>query len=204
VSTATNSTERAVSLRQTVREDWIANRRSWSSPGLHALAVHRLGTRLDQDRRTRGIRQVLSLAHRVLFVIVRNVYGIELSPDAKIGRRFRIAHQGGIVVGGGVVIGDDCFIRHNVTIGWVRGRELARGDRYAPRIGSNVEIGPGAVVLGGIDVGDGSKIGPNAVVLADVPAGSRAFAPPAKVMRTPPGAPDTPRDEGPIARQTSR
>ena len=82
-----------------------------------------------------------------LDLFVRNVYGIQLSPQTQIGRRLRIVHQHGIVIHKSAVIGDDCLIRHGVTIGAARGPG-------APRLGDRVEVGAGAVLVGNIRIGD--------------------------------------------------
>lgn len=85
----------------------------------------------------------------------------------------------GIVIGGGVVIGDDCLLRQNVTIG-------AIGDGTgSPRIGHGVQIGAGAVIVGDIVIGDGAMIGPNSVVTTDVPPGARVVAAPSRILAEP-------------------
>lgn len=71
-------------------------------------------------------------------------------------------------------IGRDCRIYQNVTIGEVGGR--------APRIGRRCLIGAGAVLVGGITVGDGAKIGAGAVVSRDVPPGCTVVAQPPRVL----------------------
>jgi len=65
-------------------------------------------------------------------------------------------------------IGADCRIYQNVTIGEV--------DRQAPWIGNRCLIGAGAVLVGGIHVGDGVRIGAGAVVSTDIPDGSTVVA----------------------------
>ena len=82
-----------------------------------------------------------------------------------------IGHQSGIVVHANAVIGDECFIRQNVTIG---ATSFERADE-APTLGRGVSVGCGAVILGGITIGDRAKIGPNAVVMVDVPADTSVF-----------------------------
>jgi serine O-acetyltransferase len=63
-----------------------------------------------------------------------------------------------------VVIGNNCNLSHGVTLG-----QLNRGEKAGcPVIGNNVYIGPGAVVIGRIRVGDHAAIGANAVVIGDV------------------------------------
>jgi serine O-acetyltransferase len=73
-------------------------------------------------------------------------------------------------------IGADCFVHHEVTIGW--DDEGAR----APVLGRNVYVGAGAKVLGAITIGDDVRIGANAVVLGDVPDGCTAVGVPARIV----------------------
>ena len=67
----------------------------------------------------------------------------------------------GIIVSHNAVIGKDCTIFHQVTIG-----ENRDG---APVIGDHVLIGAGAKIIGGVHVGDYAKIGAGCVVMQDVP-----------------------------------
>lgn len=94
--------------------------------------------------------------------------GIEIHPGASIGRRFVVDHGVGVVIGETAVIGDDCLIYHQVTLG---ANENVRAKRH-PTIGNNVVIGAGAKVIGNITVGDNAKIGANAMVTKPVAAGS--------------------------------
>jgi serine O-acetyltransferase len=108
------------------------------------------------------------------------LYGADLSPAARVGPRFRISHGVGIVVGSDVVIGADATLYQNVTLG---GRQRAIGDWWTPRLGDDVEIGAGAVVLGPITVGDNVLIGANAVVIESVPSNSVVVGNPARVVK---------------------
>lgn len=158
-----------------MREDWEVHRRDATQPGLHALLLQRYAAwRLGLPAGPR--RAALSAVRHVLWILVRNVYGIELHDTARIGRRVRIVHQGRLVIDGEASIGDDSVIRHNVTIGRVR--DLGG----APRIGNNVDIAPGAVLAGEITIGDRARVGANAVVISDVPADTTVFAPPARQL----------------------
>lgn len=67
----------------------------------------------------------------------------------------------GIVIAGGVLIGENCYISHQVTIG--------RSRNKAPVIGDNVYIGPGAKIFGGIKIGNNVRIGANCIVFQDIP-----------------------------------
>jgi len=172
-------------LRELWREDIKVNQGFWR-PGAQALIMYRLGV-WQMGLRSRVIRGIVGRLYRFLHVVVRNYYGIELSAKAQIGRRMFIVHQSGIVLHPQLVAGDDCVIRQGVTLGFT---DLARGRRMVgqrgPVMGSRVEIGAGAVIVGPITIGDDVKIGPNAVVMRSVPAGSVVTAPAARVMSPPP------------------
>jgi len=116
-------------------------------------------------------------------LVIRNLYGAEVSPEATIGRRVLIGHHQAVQIPPYCVIGDDSILRHNVTIG-LTGSGASR--TAVPHVGRGVEIGAGACLLGPITVGDRAKIGPGALVTVDVPAGATAFAQPARIMRPQP------------------
>lgn len=81
----------------------------------------------------------------------------------------------GVYISRYAVIGEDCWIYQNVTIGEV--------DRKAPRIGSRCLIGAGAVIVGDITVGDDVKIGAGAVVSSDIPSGCTVVSQPPRVLQ---------------------
>jgi serine O-acetyltransferase len=157
-----------------VREDRDVNDGSWLSPGFQAVCVYRFGAWLRAA--PRAVRWPGDVLYVLLFTWVRNFYGIELPRTASIGRRLRISHQHGVIVHPHAVIGDDCVIRHNVTVGGV----LSHHD--GPRLGNRVDVAVGAVILGRVTIGDDARIGPNAVVTTNVPEGATAFAMPARVI----------------------
>lgn len=91
--------------------------------------------------------------------------GISIGAATSIGSGFYIGHFGGIVVNSRARIGDNCNISQGVTLG-----KANRGkNKGYPIIGDNVYIGPGAVVVGNIQVGNNVAIGANCVVTHDVP-----------------------------------
>jgi serine O-acetyltransferase len=121
-----------------------------------------------------GVRQITVLMlHRYS---IR--FGIDISRDACIGSGLYIGHFGGIVVNTAVVIGDNCNLSHGVTLGQVN-----RGPKAGcPTIGNNVYIGPGAKIIGRVQVGDAAAVGANAVVVEDVPPHSVVGGVPARVI----------------------
>jgi serine O-acetyltransferase len=137
-------------------------------PGLHAVMIHGLSSRLW--------RQGWYTLGRFVSHMGRFLTGIEIHPGAKLGRRLVIDHGLGVVIGETAEIGDDVYIYHQVTLG---GTSSEHGKRH-PTIGNNVIIGAGAKVLGAIHIGDGARIGANAVVIAPVPAGTTVVGIPAR------------------------
>ena len=140
-------------------------------PGFHAILLHRFAHWLY----VAGI----PLLPRLISQISRFFTGIEIHPGATIGRRFFIDHGMGVVIGETTEIGDDVLIYQNVTLG---GTGKEKGKRH-PTIGSNVVIGTGAKVLGGIAVGDNVKIGAGSVVVKPVPDNSTVVGIPGRVVR---------------------
>ncbi|WP_366942990.1 sugar O-acetyltransferase [uncultured Victivallis sp.] len=88
-----------------------------------------------------------------------------------------------------IYIGDSVMIGPNVTIataGHPVDPELRRKVaqfNIPVRIGNNVWIGAGAVILPGITIGDDSVIGAGSIVTKDIPAGVVAVGNPCRVLR---------------------
>jgi serine O-acetyltransferase len=89
------------------------------------------------------------------------VSGADIPLNSNIGVGVVIPHPSGVVIHPQALIGPNCMIFQQVTVG------VADGEG-APRIGGHVDIGAGAKVLGNIRIGDHARIGANAVVLDDV------------------------------------
>ena len=95
--------------------------------------------------------------------------GISIPAECTIGKGFRIHHFGGVIFHPSTVVGDNCTIYQEVTLG-DRG-----GYGGAPVIGDNVIIGAGAKLVGEITIGNNSKIGALALVSEDVPENSKVY-----------------------------
>ena len=109
----------------------------------------------------------------------RHKTGIEIHPAAKIGKGLFIDHGMGVVIGETTVIGDNCTIYQNVTLGGT-GKDTRK--RH-PTLGNNVLVGSGAKVLGPFKVGDNARIAAGAVVLSEVPANATAVGVPARIVK---------------------
>lgn len=139
-------------------------------PGLHAVWWHRLSHALWQ----RGLKWLA----RMISTISRFLTGIEIHPGARIGRRFFIDHGMGVVIGETAVVGDDCTLYHQVTLG---GTSWNKGKRH-PTLEDGVVVGAGAKILGPITVGSGARVGSNAVVTREVPAGATVVGIPGRIV----------------------
>ena len=139
-------------------------------PGFHALFFHRIAHFFYNIK--------LFFIARLISQLTRFFTGIEIHPGATIGKRLMIDHGMGIVIGETAVIGNDCVIYHQVTLGGTGKEKLKRH----PTIGNNVLIGAGAKLLGPINIGDNVKIGAGSVVLKDVPANSTVVGVPGRVV----------------------
>lgn len=101
-------------------------------------------------------------------------YGIQIPRTVKIGAGILIPHHGGIVLNSKSIIGANCTLMHNVTIG-----NTKRGSKQGtPIIGNSVYIGPGAVIVGKVKIGNNVLIAPNSYVNIDIPADSIVFGNP--------------------------
>ena len=100
---------------------------------------------------------------------------VDLAKCKNIGEGFVLMHGIGTVFNAASVIGKNCTVLHNVTIGAGRGG--------APTLGDNVYVGAGALIIGGIKIGDNVKIGAGAIVVEDVPSNSTVVCEKARIIR---------------------
>lgn len=105
-------------------------------------------------------------------------FGIDIPLMTDIGPGLYLPHFGGIVINHDCRLGSNCTLSHGVTIG-----KTNRGERAGcPAVGDNVFIGPGAVIIGAIRVGNDVAIGANSVVTRDVPDSAVVAGAPARVL----------------------
>lgn len=143
-------------------------------PGVQAVVL----LRLQLAAQTMGHSRI---AH-VLSVVNIRLTGAEFVPGCRVGPGLVMRHPQGIVVGHGAVIGDDCTLLQHVTLG-ERDADGEFGDHSYPSLGSWVVVGAGAVILGGIRVGDHAIVGANAVVAKDVARRDVVVGVPARSIR---------------------
>ncbi|MGS2718011.1 AMP-binding protein [Eionea flava] len=161
---SSNRNPKEVSFVELVKEDYRTHDSAFFSQGLFALFVNRFGN-WRMGIRYRLLRFPMTLMYRLLRKMAQVCCGIKLDYTVQVGRRVKLEHFGGMIIGARQ-IGDDVIIRQNTTLGI---RDLT--DLSAkPTIEQGVNIGTGAVIVGDIVVGRHSVIGPNCVVTDNIPA----------------------------------
>lgn len=130
------------------------------SAGVQALLLFRLSHLLNQYKLARVLRLPVFLYRLNQFLC-----SVDIDPNATIGTNFLMPHPSGIVIGGTAIIGNNCTIMQNSTIGT---RNLGEVGKRHATLENGVFVGPGAVILGNITIGKNARIGAGSVVLANV------------------------------------
>jgi putative colanic acid biosynthesis acetyltransferase WcaB len=152
-------TELSIQIKFLVK-DWRANR--GNTKGRLIMMLYRFAK----------ITTFFPYPIRLIFSPVRLIYtffvcyllGVDLPIQCHIGGGCAIYHGVGLVVHPMVIIGNNCILRHGVTIG-----ERKANSNGVPLIGDNVNFGCGCIVLGDIVIGNGSAIGAGSLVIETVP-----------------------------------
>jgi serine O-acetyltransferase len=101
-----------------------------------------------------------------------------------IGRGLRLPHPQNIIIAGFSEIGEFCTIYHNVSIAW---NGFLPVKPSAPKIGDQVLIGAGSIIVGDIEIGSDVLIGAGTVVTHSIVDHSRVVCAPAVVASRHPG-----------------
>jgi len=121
----------------------------------------------------------LPLLPSFITYLIRFIFSCYLPHNIKLGKRFVLGYGGlGVVIHERTIIGDDCHIDQNVTIG-------GTSKKYGvPVLGNHVYVGSGAKILGPIIIGDNVVIGANAVIVENIPNNSLVVGIPGKIIKT--------------------
>lgn len=138
--------------------------------------LNRIGTiglyRISRQAYLDGLLEGAKFLHG----FIRIKYSCRAPYSAVIGEGTTLSLSGlGTAIHPATVIGDDCVIAQNVTLG---GRA---GKNSAPVIGNNVFIGPGAKCIGG-RIGNNVVVGANSVVVDEIPDNCVVAGVPAKII----------------------
>lgn len=140
--------------------DWTRETpRGFWDPGRKLLKAIRDYQRIAQPSGPlqRARLKLIALRHRFWSVITQ----CDIPVTCTIGGGLLLPHPTGIVIHPDAIIGPNCLLMHQTTLGSVAG-----GDRL-PILGGHVDVGPGAKILGAVDIGDHAIVGANAVVVRD-------------------------------------
>ncbi|AEF03771.1 serine O-acetyltransferase [Alteromonas naphthalenivorans] len=160
-----------------IKEDFFVHERKFGSQGFWTLFWHRFGN-WRMSVKPKLLRMPFSLIYKAMFKSCEILCGIKLSYNVPVGRRVKLEHFGGMILGARS-IGSDVIIRQNTTFGVADTKDL----NAKPTISSGVSIGAGAVIVGNITVGKNAVVGANAVVIKDVPDGAVVVGVPSKIIR---------------------
>lgn len=161
---------------ENVREDYRVHGRSLRNRAFWAMVTYRFG-RWSLKLPSPVARWITGKVYGAMYVWTGIVTGVHMPREVTVGKRFHIVHaDGSLSIHPDTVIGDDVGVMHNVTIG-------TNMSTTVPTIGNGVFIGVGAVILGGVKIGDGARIAANSLVISDVPPGSVAMGVPARVWK---------------------
>ena len=141
-----------------------------TSPGLFAILVYRVANSLYLSD--------VKIIPRLLSEYAHSKTGIDINPEAEIGRNFFIDHGTGVVIGATTFIGNNVKLYHGVTLGaksLKNANELKNKKRH-PTILSDVTIYSNSTVLGGDTVvGEGCIIGTNKIITESIPSGTKVI-----------------------------
>lgn len=147
----------------------------YTSPEFRVLLNHRIGKYFYHRGDVLSI--LISSYYKNRLITKRNC---DISYKSYLGSNIRFPHPLGIVIGEGVVIGNNVKIFQQVTLGSHGKKE--QGYAY-PVVKDNCKIFTGAKLIGGITIGEGAVIGANSVVNIDVPSNGVAVGIPCKILQ---------------------
>lgn len=125
---------------------------------------------------------ISKLKSKLLYLYIYRRYNCCVFQDAIVGKGLKVHHPLGIVIGH-CIIGENCTILQNVTIGEKRIGENTDSIDNRPRIGDNVTICAGACILGKINIIRDTVIAANSVVIKDITTSGVWGGIPAKLLK---------------------
>ena len=149
------------------------------SPGFFAVLVHRLMHLGDTGYHGKTcvlMKYYIRLVLCPFNYLRKTLMKIEIPKSLSIGPGLVLSSRGEIIVGA-KCIGENCTLDHKVTIG-VGGR-----NREKPIIGDNVRVESGALVFGGIRIGNNVTIKAGTVCSKNIPDNCVVEGNPARIFK---------------------
>jgi len=141
------------------------------SDGTSAVILYRMGKYLQ--------RIGLGIIANFIFEMNKFFNGCVIGRNATFGEGLILMHPLGVVINSGVKGMNKIVIESGVVIGAKDNGLPVR----VPQLGSDIFIGSGAKILGGIQIGNRVKIGANSVVVKDVPDGATVVGIPGTIIK---------------------
>ena len=156
--------------------DWPRNQRNVKG------RLVMLSFRLASMGKLNKIAFILLLPHLIMHrIFVEWFLCIEIPYKTSIGPGLTLFHGHALVINDSSVIGENCTIRHCTTIG---NKENSDGSfSSSPVIGKNVDIGSNVCIIGPVRIGNNVKIGAGSVIVKDVPDNVVVVGNPARVIK---------------------
>jgi acetyltransferase-like isoleucine patch superfamily enzyme len=159
---------------------------------MHRLSQEAIRITMELNTKYHTQEKIISLMSKLIGKQIDDSFGLFPPFNADCGKNLTIGKRVFINSGckfqdqGGITIGDDVLIGHNVVIATLNHSfdPEHRGD-LEPRpvkIGNKVWIGANATILPGVTIGDGAIIAAGAVVTKDVAPRNVVGGVPAKVI----------------------
>jgi serine O-acetyltransferase len=143
-----------------IKPDWGREAKGfWQwHPSRSLLASIRTWQRCQHSRNPILIlrRRIAVIQHRFWSAVT----GADIPVNCQLGGGLLIPHPNGIVIHPHAIIGVNCLIFQQVTIG--------QAHAGVPKLGGHVDVGAGAKILGNVRIGDHALVGANSVVINDV------------------------------------
>lgn len=112
------------------------------------------------------------LRAKILWNSIRKHYNCNIFPGITVGKNLRIEHSTWIAIGQTAILGDNVRIypRVDITAKVVGDAEKnVAGKRRHAKIGNDVILGNGCMIIGAVTIGDDCIIGARALVTHDIP-----------------------------------
>ncbi|MBT4195540.1 MAG: hypothetical protein HOE12_14535 [Gammaproteobacteria bacterium] len=133
-------------------------------PGFKSLVIYRFGQWIVNGNES-SFKLLLFPLYTLLEVLVQKLYGIHISPSAKIAPGFYVGHFGGIFIGN-VKFGGRCSIHQHVKINYEK--KGSDSDHLTTKIGNDVWIGAHSTIYEGLIISDGATISAGSIVEHDI------------------------------------